>query len=346
MSEPSAVVGLAGLGVYLPARMQSAAEIAELSGLSPERLAELGIAAKALPGPEDQPITMASQAARAALADAGGVDPASVDLVLWTGEEYKDYIAQTASIRLQEECGCRNAWAFDLVGQGITAVLGLKIAWDMMTADQSINTVLLAGGSRNIDLVDYANPDTHFLLAYSASGGAMLLRRGLEQNRLIAAVVETDPAMADEVYVPGGGTEMPFALDNLDSPLMRFTAFHPELHEALSGGAFVDSGWFAVTQSALAGQGGRITWPCATWPRPSGRRMYWSAWAWAPGSPCPWTSWATTAPTTPSSPWTWPAARGLLPAGGGGGPGRGRDRLYLRGGRATMGPLKSSMKGI
>ena len=240
MSEPSAVVGLAGLGVYLPSRMQSAAEIAELSGLSPERLAELGIAAKALPGPEDQPISMATQAAQAALADAGGVDPDSVDLVLWTGEEYKDYIAQTASIRLQEECGCRNAWAFDLVGQGITAVLGLKIAWDMMTADQSISTVLLAGGSRNIDLVDYANPDTHFLLAYSASGGAMLLRRGLEQNRLIGAVVETDPAMADEVYVPGGGTETPFALDNLDSPLMRFTAFHPGLMKPYLEEPFVE----------------------------------------------------------------------------------------------------------
>ena len=253
MSEPSAVAGLAGLGVYLPSRRQSAQEIAELSGLSPERLGELGIAAKALPGPEDQPITMATQAAKAALADAGNVDPASVDLVLWTGEEYKDYIAQTASIRLQEECGCRNAWAFDLVGQGITAVLGLKIAWDMMTADPSISTVLLAGGSRNIDLVDPANPDTHFLLAYSASGGAMLLQRGLERNRLVGAEVETDPAMADEVYVPGGGTEIPFALDNLESPLMRFTAFHPALMRSYLEEPFMER-LLAVTQAALAGR--------------------------------------------------------------------------------------------
>jgi len=229
MTEPAATMGLAGLGVYLPPQRESAEEIAKRSGLSLEELAGLGIQGKALPGPEDQPITMASKAAQAALADAGDCDPASVDLVLYTGEEYKDYIAQTASIRLQEECGCRNAWAFDLVGQGVTAVLGLKIAWDLMTGDPDINTVLLAGGTRNIDLVDYANPDTRFLLAASASGGAALLRRGLEENRLLGAVVETDPAMADEVYVPGGGTEIPFAPDNLDSPLMSYQAFHPGL---------------------------------------------------------------------------------------------------------------------
>ncbi len=229
MTEPAATMGLAGLGVYLPPQRESADQIAKRSGLSLEELAALGIQGKALPGPEDQPITMAAKAALAALADAGDCDPASVDLVLWTGEEYKDYIAQTASIRLQEECGCRNAWAFDLVGQGVTAVLGLKISWDLMTGDPDINTVLLAGGTRNIDLVDYANPDTRFLLAASASGGAVLLKRGLKENRLIGAVVETDPAMADEVYVPGGGTEIPFATDNLDSPLMSYQAFRPGL---------------------------------------------------------------------------------------------------------------------
>jgi 3-oxoacyl-[acyl-carrier-protein] synthase-3 len=253
MPDPSAVVGLAGLGIYLPSQIQDAEEIAELSGLSREQLSELGIVAKALPGPKDQPVGMAARAARAALADAGDVDPATVDLVLWIGEEYKDYIAQTASIRLQEECGCRNAWAFDLVGQGITAMLGLKVAWDMMTADPAINTVLLAGGTRNIDLVDYADPYTRFLLACSASGGAMLLRRGLERNVLLGAIVESDPAMADEVYVPGGGTEIPFAPDNLNSRLMRFTAFNPELLSSYLDDNFLGR-LGGVVERALAGR--------------------------------------------------------------------------------------------
>ena len=47
-------------------------------------------------------------------------------MVIWTGEEYKDYIAQTAAIRLQEETECRNAWAFDLVGQGVTTIQGFE----------------------------------------------------------------------------------------------------------------------------------------------------------------------------------------------------------------------------
>ena len=148
------------------------------------RSGHLGIERKCKPTPEDQPIPMAVKAAKQAFERAGGIKPEEVDLVLWTGEEYKDYIAQTASIRVQEETGCRNAWAFDLVDQGVTTVLGLRIARDMMIGDQTIKTVLLAGGTRNVDLVDYTNPDTRFMLPFSASGGAVLLRRGHERQYL------------------------------------------------------------------------------------------------------------------------------------------------------------------
>ncbi len=220
-------VGLAGYGLYLPQEKETAAQVAEKAGLSKEQVLDLGIRSKYLPGPQDQPVVMAVEAARRALEKTPGVSPEEVDLVLWTGEEYKDYIAQTASIRLQEEAGCKNAWAFDLVGQGTTSLVGLRVARDMMIGDDSINTVLLAGGTRNVDLVDPANPDTRFLLAASASGGAMILKRNLDRNRLFEVTLRVDPALSDEVYVPGGGTEKPFSPENLDSGEMFFQVRNP-----------------------------------------------------------------------------------------------------------------------
>lgn len=226
---PDMDIGLAGYGLYLPDGWETAEDVAAKAGLTPGEVRDLGIGRKVVPSPEDQPVPMASKAAGEALERAEGISPDDVDVVIWTGEEYKDYIAQTASIRLQEETGCRKAYAFDLVGQGVTMVLGLRVARDLMIGDDTVGTVLLAGGTRNIDLVDYENPDTRFLLAASASGAAVVLKKGLSRNRLMGMAFLVDPDMADDVYVPGGGTERPFSLETIGTKLMYFQSFRPGL---------------------------------------------------------------------------------------------------------------------
>jgi 3-oxoacyl-[acyl-carrier-protein] synthase III len=221
-------IGIVSYGLYFPKDIETADDLANRAGLSLDDVIALGIKRKFLPSPSDQPVSMAAKAAERAFECAGGIQPADIDVVIWTGEEYKDYIAQTASIRLQEETGCCNAWAFDLVGQGVTSIVGLRMARDLMIGDESVNAVLLAGGTRNIDLVDYTNPDTRFLLAASASGGAIILKRGYPANLIVDTDLMVDFDMADEVYVPGGGTEIPFRPDNLSSKLMFFQAMNPE----------------------------------------------------------------------------------------------------------------------
>ena len=229
MNNLTNTVGIVSYGSYLPGQFETAEEIAALAGLSVEDVIALGIRRKCRPSDEDQPVPMAVKAAKQAFERAGGLRPEEVDLVLWTGEEYKDYIAQTASIRLQEEVGCRNAWAFDLVDQGITTILGLRLARDMMIGDRDINTVLLAGGTRNVDLVDYTNPITRWMLPFSASGGAVVLRRGHPNNILQEIAFFVDPEMADEVYVPGGGTIHPFKPESLGTKMMYYNTPNPQL---------------------------------------------------------------------------------------------------------------------
>jgi 3-oxoacyl-[acyl-carrier-protein] synthase-3 len=220
-------VGIVSYGLYLPEKKETADETAAQCGMTVEEVHALGIKQRYLPANDDQPVPMAVKAAQNALESAGNLGPMDVDVVIWTGEEYKDYIAQTPSIRLQEDIGCRNAWAFDLVAQSVTLVQGLKMARDLIVGDDSVQTVLLAGGTRNIDLVDPKNPDTRFLLPCSASGGAVIVQKDIGRNLLLDTAFLVDPEMSDEVYVPGGGTEIPFSPDNLNTDIMFFQAPRP-----------------------------------------------------------------------------------------------------------------------
>jgi 3-oxoacyl-[acyl-carrier-protein] synthase-3 len=222
-------LGIVSYGLYLPSGVERAEEIAARSGLSRERVVgELGVERKCLPAAEDLPVVMAVKAARQALEKAVDISPGEIDVVIWTGEEYKDYIAQTAGIRVQEEVGARNAWAFDLIGQGTTLLVGLRTAQALMAGDRAVRTVLLAGGTRNVDLVNPTNPDTRWMLSASASGAALLLRRDYPRNRLLGMAFSVDPDMADEVYVPGGGTVRPFSPEILDTDAMFFQIAHPQ----------------------------------------------------------------------------------------------------------------------
>jgi 3-oxoacyl-[acyl-carrier-protein] synthase-3 len=222
------VAGVISYGLYLPAASEPAGDLSARTGIPVKALHALGIRAKYLPAPDDQPVSMAARAAAQALARAENFEPQAVDVVIYTGEEYKDYIAQTAAIRLQEEVGCKNAYAFDLVGQGVTSIVGLRVARDLMIGDETVRNVLLAGGTRNVDLVDGSRAETRFLLPYSASGAALLLGRDHGRNRLLGTAFKVDSEWADEVYVPGGGTSIPFGPDNLNSELMYYQVNHPE----------------------------------------------------------------------------------------------------------------------
>ena len=175
---------------------------------------------------------MAVKAARQALERALDVDFGEIDVVIWIGEEYKDYICQTAGIRVQEELGARKAWGFDLIGQGTTSLVGLRTARDLMIGDPAVRTILLAGGTRNIDRVDYSNPHTRWMLSTSASGAALLLRRQHPHNRLLGTAFSVDSEMADEAYVLGGGTVEPFSPKILNTESMFFRIPHPQDMEA------------------------------------------------------------------------------------------------------------------
>jgi len=199
-------MGIVSVGVYLPPTVITSAEIAEASGIPEWVIREkFGIHQKHVAGPADHTNQMAIWAAQDCLARCD-VPAGEIDVVLCTTEEWKEYLLWTAGIKLAYEIGAARAWAIDVQMRCGTTVAALKMARDMMHADPEINTVLIAGGYRNGDLIDFRNARTSFMFNLAAGGGAMLLRKGWPRNYVLGSHLMTDGSMADHVLVPASGT--------------------------------------------------------------------------------------------------------------------------------------------
>lgn len=216
MKKPN--VGIAGIGIYLPERTLSAGQMAEKTKgqwTEEDIRDKLGINQIYLASKEDGTQEMGARAAKRALEDAK-LDPLDLDLIISFGEEWKEYPLTTSAIYIQDRLGAKNAWAIDMQNRCCSSISVLKIAKDMIIADPDINHVLIAGGYRNGDFIDYEDNDMSMMYNLSAGGGAMVLSRNLNKNIVLESHIISDASLSRTVAVEIGGTENPINKDNLD----------------------------------------------------------------------------------------------------------------------------------
>lgn len=220
-------VGIVSTGIYLPQNKMTAQEIAALSNIPVDIIRQkMGIHEKPIPGAHDHTVQMGIWAAQEAIQKAN-IDPKDIDVVIYMGEEHKEYPLWTASIKMQEELGAVNAWAFDVQLRCGTTIMALKVAKSLMVSDQSIQTILLAGGYRNVDFIDYSNPRTRFMYNLAAGGGAIVLRKNQDKNQLLEADIMTDGSFSEDVVVPVGGTKTPLTPSHLTENLYQLDVLDP-----------------------------------------------------------------------------------------------------------------------
>jgi 3-oxoacyl-[acyl-carrier-protein] synthase-3 len=202
-------IGIRSTACYIPDQYMTSQDISEASGI-PQHIIEtkLGIIKKPIPGEHDHSCEMGIRAAKQAIEKAK-IDPLEIDLVIYIGEEHKEYPVWTAALKLQQEIGAYNAWGFDAALRCSTTLMAMKVAKTMMLGDDTIRTVLLAGGYRNVDLIDYTNPRTRFMYNLAAGGGAMILQKDYEHNQVLETRVITDGSFSEDVIVAAGGTKCP-----------------------------------------------------------------------------------------------------------------------------------------
>ncbi len=218
MNQHNNHVGIVGYGIYFPEKTMSAAEIAAATnGVWTEDavIEKLGIEKKHLPGINDGTQEMGVKAAHDAL-ERTGTDPRDIDLILCMGEEWKEFPLTTSGIYIQEQIGAFNAWAIDVQQRCCTTISALKIAKDMMLADEDIQTAMIVGGYRNGDFVDYTDKSMSMMYNLSAAGGALILKKNIGRNKVLGTHIMTDGSMARDAGVVYGGTENPITCENID----------------------------------------------------------------------------------------------------------------------------------
>ena len=204
-------VGIVGYGLYLPSTYLEARDIAAATeGKWSEQAVreKLGIKRKPMPGREDGTQEMAVYAAKDAL-QRSQIEPDEIDLILCIGEEYKEYGLTTSGIYIQEQIGARRAWAVDVQQRCNSTIVALKMAKDMLLADEDLQTVLIVGGYRNGDLIDYTDADASFMYNLGAGAGAFIVRKGYTRNRILGTHIVTDGSLSRTVGVRYLGTTHP-----------------------------------------------------------------------------------------------------------------------------------------
>jgi 3-oxoacyl-[acyl-carrier-protein] synthase-3 len=241
----------------------SAADIAAATGgaWSEEAVRDkLGIVRKSIPGPEDGTQEMGARAALDAIARSG-IDPLEIDLILCMGEEWKEYPLTTSAIYIQERIGAHRAWGIDIQQRCNTSVAAIKIAKDMLIADPEIATVMIVGGYRNGDLIDFRDSAVSFMFDLAAGAGALILRRNLGRNLVLGSHIITDGSLARDVGVWLGGTEHPIeSLPEAELAVLRargnlsLRVFEPEHMKARLNEVSMPN-WLACIDKALAKSG-------------------------------------------------------------------------------------------
>ena len=245
-------VGIVGTGIYLPQETMTAKEIAAATqGIWTEEavIDKLGIKQIHIPSENDGTQEMSVYAALDALKNTG-VDPLEIDVILSIGEEWKEYPLTTSALYVQGKIGATNAWGIDVQNRCSTGLSAFKIAKDMLLADPDINTIMIVGGYRNGDFVDFRDKNMSMMYNLSAGAGAIILKKNYHKNLLLGSHIIADGSLARTAGVEIGGILNPINKDNIEQAYKSLKLMEPEKMKARLNEVSMNN-WFACIDKAL-----------------------------------------------------------------------------------------------
>jgi len=206
-------VGIVATAAYLPERWMPAAEIATVSGI-PEKVIvdRFGLRGKHIAAPDEHVSDMAVTAA-AGLLDESGIDPDSLDAVVYFGSSWKDYGVWQAAPRIAHRLGARRAFALELDYVSCGAPVAIRVVRDLLRAEPELTRVLAVAASRESYLLDYANDRTRFMFNFGDGAVAALFEGAAGSEEVLHEVLGVhmivDGSFSLDVLVPAGGSVEP-----------------------------------------------------------------------------------------------------------------------------------------
>lgn len=209
-----APVGIVDLQHYAPARVMTAAEIADASGIPVGILVErFGLTGKHIAADDEHVSDMCISAAQPLVARS---DVERIGAVVYFGSHWKDRSVWQVAPKVQHALGIEG-FSLETINVSAGAPFALKVVRDMLRSDDELDTVLLVGASKESHLLDYTNPRARFMFNFGDGAVAVLLRRGFERNVVLESALMTDGSFTDQVAVPAGGSVEPASHETVDA---------------------------------------------------------------------------------------------------------------------------------
>jgi 3-oxoacyl-[acyl-carrier-protein] synthase-3 len=202
-------VSLAATASYLPERWMTAAEVAARSGI-PERVIveKFGLRGKHIAG-EDEHVSDLSVNAAETLLEESDIDPETIDVVMYYGSMWKDYAVWQAAPWIAHRLGASRAYAVEYDNVSAGTPVALRIARDMLRAEDELETILVVAACRESYLLDYGNERSRFMFNFGDGAVAGLLVKNGGRNALLGCYGVTDGSFSLQVKVPSGGSVSP-----------------------------------------------------------------------------------------------------------------------------------------
>jgi 3-oxoacyl-[acyl-carrier-protein] synthase-3 len=199
-------ISLAATAAYLPERWMPAAEVAVASGVPEAVLVEkFALRGKHIAAADEHVSDMSVSACEALLAETG-VDPESIDVVMYFGSMWKDYAVWQVAPWVAHRLGATDAYAVEYDNVSCGTPVALRLARDMLVAEPELRNVLLVGACRESYLLDYANVRSRFMFNFGDGAAAALLVKEGTRNELLGSYAVTDGSLSLHVKVARGGS--------------------------------------------------------------------------------------------------------------------------------------------
>ena len=202
-------VSVAATASYLPERWMTAAEVGTLSGIPEDVVVDkFGLRGKHIAAADEHVSDLSVHAAETLLSESG-IDPETIDVVMYYGSMWKDYAVWQAAPHIAYRIGARKAYAVEYDNVSCGTPVALRIARDMLLAEDELRTVLLVAACRESYLLDYANERSRFMFNFGDGAAACLLVKDGGRNELLGCYGLTDGSFSLQVKVPGVGSVSP-----------------------------------------------------------------------------------------------------------------------------------------
>ncbi|MGD2060428.1 MAG: beta-ketoacyl-ACP synthase III [Acidimicrobiia bacterium] len=202
-----------GFGGYVPTRVVTNDDWARWVDTSDEWITQrTGIKERRFAAEDESTLTLAEEAARVALEDAG-LGPGDIDEIVLATDTPELRTPDTSAL-VQDRLGCRQIPTYDLGGSGCAGFIqALDVARSRITV--APKRVLVIGVELISRMISHEDRSTAVLFGDGA--GAVVLGPEGGRAEVLDAVSGTDGSAAGILTLVAGGTRQPFDAETLES---------------------------------------------------------------------------------------------------------------------------------